>query len=219
MQTRFNSTSMRNLAEQERQFISQRTTSALKSAKERGVRLGSPDPSHRCTGSCKEGENFLRDAEKVAGVIVPLRASGASLKRICEVLNASGARTSRGGHFNQPLVSRMLKRLDAVAWSQGDSPALPFPFHASSDDASLDASAWWRYPISFGENNPLSLSSTVHTSWTREHQIRWTFYWIERCTLLVCLALSLLCWRAERTRKRVSPTTLELLFTIWRQGR
>ncbi len=102
------------LAEQERQFISQRTTSALKSAKERGVRLGAPI-HHIDALAVARKEKALRDAEKVAGVIVPLRASGASLKRICEVLNASGARTSRGGHFNQPLVSRMLKRLDAVA--------------------------------------------------------------------------------------------------------
>ena len=82
-------------SEQERQFISQRTTSALKSAKERGVRLGLIH--HIDALAVARRRSFLRDAEKVAGVIVPLRASGASLKRICEVLNASGARTSRGG--------------------------------------------------------------------------------------------------------------------------
>ena len=58
-------------------------------------------------------QKALEDAQKVAGVIVPLRASGASLKSICETLNASGIKTSRGGAFNQPLVSRMLNETEA----------------------------------------------------------------------------------------------------------
>jgi len=52
---------------------------------------------------------------KVEGVIVPLRQSGASLRSICGVLNASGARTSKGGIFYPPLVSKMLKRLEIAA--------------------------------------------------------------------------------------------------------
>ena len=102
------------LAEQEREFISQRTKSALKSAKERGVRLGAPVQHIDALAQTRK-EKALRDAQKVEGVIVPLRASGHSLKSICEVLNASGAKTSRGGEFNHRLVSRMLKRLEEVA--------------------------------------------------------------------------------------------------------
>jgi len=102
------------LAEQEKQFISQRTTAALQQAKERGVKLGAP-VHHIDALAVARKDKALVDAKKVEGVIVPLRASGASLRRICEVLNASGAKTSRGGQFNQPLVSRMLRRLDAVA--------------------------------------------------------------------------------------------------------
>ena len=102
------------LAEQEKQFISQRTTAALQQAKERGVKLGAP-VHHIDALAVARKDKALVDAKKVEGVIVPLRASGASLRRICEVLNASGATTSRGGQFNQPLVSRMLRRLDAVA--------------------------------------------------------------------------------------------------------
>ena len=104
------------LAEQERQFISQRTKAALKSAKERGVRLGAPVHHIDELAQAKK-EKALKDAKKVEGVIVPLRRSGASLKTICEVLNASGARTARGSLYNQPLVSRMLKRLDVSACS------------------------------------------------------------------------------------------------------
>ena len=96
------------LAEQERQFISQRTKAALKEAKRRGVRLGAPI-HHIDDLAAARKQKALQDAKKVEGVIVPLRRSGASLKTICEVLNASGARTARGAQYNQPLVSRMLK--------------------------------------------------------------------------------------------------------------
>jgi len=98
------------LAEQERQFISQRTKAALAAAKARGVKLGSPTSHYKELAAGKR-QKALDDAKKVEGVIVPLRRSGASLKSICEVLNASGAKTSRGAQYNQPLVSRMLKRL------------------------------------------------------------------------------------------------------------
>jgi DNA invertase Pin-like site-specific DNA recombinase len=98
------------LAEQERQFISQRTKAALQQAKERGVKLGAPVQHIDALAQAKKNK-ALQDAKKVEGVIMPLRRSGASLRSICEVLNASGARTSRGAKYNQPLVSRMLNRL------------------------------------------------------------------------------------------------------------
>ena len=100
------------LAEQEKQFISQRTKAALQQAKERGVKLGAP-VHHIEELAAARKQKALEDAQKVAGVILPLRASGASLKSICETLNTSGIKTSRGGAFNQPLVSRMLSRLEA----------------------------------------------------------------------------------------------------------
>ena len=104
------------LAEQEKCFISSRTRAALASAKARGVRLGAPVHHIDELAQAKK-EKALKDAKKVEGVIVPLRRSGASLKTICEVLNASGARTARGSFYNQPLVSRMLKRLDEIVCS------------------------------------------------------------------------------------------------------
>ena len=102
------------LAEQERHFISQRTKAALQQAKERGVRLGAPVHHIQELAEARK-EKALKDSQKVAGVILPLRKSGATLKTICEVLNASGARTARGAAFNQPLVSRMLKRLEEAS--------------------------------------------------------------------------------------------------------
>jgi len=101
------------LAEQERDFISQRTKAALQAAKERGTRLGAPK-HHIEALSLAKTQKAREEAEKVAGVILPLRKSGASLRGICSALNASGARTSRGKNFHPSLVSRMLMTLEAV---------------------------------------------------------------------------------------------------------
>ena len=101
------------LAEQERDFISQRTKAALKSAKERGVRLGAPVQHLDALAEAKK-QKALENAQKVAGVIVPLHQSGQSLRAICDVLNTSGVTTERGGKFHPSLVSRMLTTLRAV---------------------------------------------------------------------------------------------------------
>lgn len=101
------------LAEQERDFISQRTKSALRAAKERGVRLGAPIHHIDALAKAKQ-EKAIKDAQKIAGVILPLRASGQTLRQICDVLNTSGLETERGAKFHPPLISRMLKVLKAV---------------------------------------------------------------------------------------------------------
>jgi len=102
------------LAEQEKFFIASRTKAALAAAKDRGVRLGAPIHHIEALAVARK-QKALADAQKVAGVILPLRKSGATLKTICEVLNATGTRTARGAEFNQPLVSRMLQRLEEAA--------------------------------------------------------------------------------------------------------
>ena len=89
------------LAEQERAFISQRTTAALQAAKAIGIRLGGPVHHINVLAKAKK-QRALKDARKVEGVIVPLRQSGSSLRTICGVLNALGARTSKGGVFYPP---------------------------------------------------------------------------------------------------------------------
>ena len=101
------------LAEQERDFISQRTKAALQAAKERGTKLGAPI-QHLDILSKARTDKAVKEAQKVSGVILPLRKQGSSLRSICEVLNASGMRTSRGNAFHPSLVSRMLSSLEAV---------------------------------------------------------------------------------------------------------
>ena len=98
------------LAEQERDFISQRTKAALQAAKAKGTRLGAPK-YHLDVLAAARVKKAKREAEQVAGVIIPLRRQGSSLRNICEVLNASGIRTRRGNSFHPSLVSRMLTSL------------------------------------------------------------------------------------------------------------
>lgn len=74
------------------------------------MRLGAPIHHIEALAQAKK-QKALEDAKRMEGVIVPLRQSGASLRTICGVLNASGERTSKGGVFYPPLVSQMLKRL------------------------------------------------------------------------------------------------------------
>ena len=102
------------LAEQERDFISQRTKAALAAAKARGTKLGAPK-HHLDALSAARTEKARKEAKKVSGVIVPLRQAGASLRNICEALNSTGATTSRGTSFHPSLVSRMLTSLDVTA--------------------------------------------------------------------------------------------------------
>jgi DNA invertase Pin-like site-specific DNA recombinase len=98
------------LAEQERDFISQRTRAALSAAKVRGQKLGAP--IHHLENLAKARSlKATADASKVASVILPLRRQGASLREICDALNRTGIKTQRGGKFHPSLVSRMITRI------------------------------------------------------------------------------------------------------------
>ena len=100
------------LAEQERDFISQRTKAALAAAKARGIKLGAP--KHHLDQLLQARKSkALTEARQVAGVIVPLRKQGQTLKQICSVLNTSGLKTARGNRFHPSLVSRMLSTLES----------------------------------------------------------------------------------------------------------
>ena len=98
------------LAEQERDFISQRTKVALAAAKERGIKLGGLRDK---TGARnKAAKQKAQDsAEKLRGVIIPLHNSGESLRKIAATLNNLGLKTARGFEFKPTQISRLIGRL------------------------------------------------------------------------------------------------------------
>jgi DNA invertase Pin-like site-specific DNA recombinase len=98
------------LAEQERDFISQRTKAALKQAKERGVALGGLRDKTMKRNEVWKAQAQDR-AEKLKAIVLPLKAQGETLRGIAIALNEAGIRTTRGGDWQAAQVKRVLDRL------------------------------------------------------------------------------------------------------------
>lgn len=101
------------LAEQEREFISTRTKAALAEAKARGTRLGGLRDKTMQRNAAIQANAEAR-AQKVAGIIMPLRDAGKPLREIAEHLNRAGVQTARGGRWQASQVKRVLDRLSPV---------------------------------------------------------------------------------------------------------
>jgi DNA invertase Pin-like site-specific DNA recombinase len=100
------------LAEQEREFISERTKAALKEAKARGQKLGGlRDKTMKRNEAVRA--NAMARAKKVEGIVVPMRTDGKTLREIAEGLNRAGVQTARGGSWQASQVMRVLERLGA----------------------------------------------------------------------------------------------------------
>lgn len=56
--------------------------------------------------------NAQRRAEKVAGIVQPLREAGKSLRDIAAELNRAGVETARGGSWQPAQVARVLDGLN-----------------------------------------------------------------------------------------------------------
>lgn len=98
------------LAEQEREFISARTKAALAEAKARGTKLGGlRDETMKRNQVVKA--NATARAEKIRGLVVPMRDAGKPLREIAEHLNKAGVATARGGSWQASQVKRVLDRL------------------------------------------------------------------------------------------------------------
>ena len=103
------------LNEQEKDFISSRTKSALRSLKERNPdkKLGAPVHHIKALAKARRAK-ALKEAKRIEGLIVPLKQQGKSLRVICDVLNNSGITTSKGRSFYPSKVSRTLSILEVA---------------------------------------------------------------------------------------------------------
>ena len=101
------------LAEQEREFISLRTKAALAEAKAKGKTLGGLRDKTGLRNAAIQA-NATAGAEKLAGIVVLLRQSGATLREIAEALNRLGVPRARGGAWQASQVVRIIARLKDV---------------------------------------------------------------------------------------------------------
>jgi DNA invertase Pin-like site-specific DNA recombinase len=114
---------MAMVAEEEARLVSVRTRDALKAAKTRGVRLGTPanltDDARRlgAVAGVKVRQAVAEQrAADLAPKIITLRSSGVtSLKAIAAALNADQVPTARGGQWTATQVSRLLAQIDGLA--------------------------------------------------------------------------------------------------------
>lgn len=99
------------LAEQEREFISQRTKAALKEAKARGTKLGGLRDATMKRNKVRQ-DNALSHAKSIEKIVIPMRKQGNSLRTIVGALDLAGIKTPRGGKWNATQVSRVIARLN-----------------------------------------------------------------------------------------------------------
>lgn len=98
------------LAQQEREFISQRTKAALKQAKESGVKLGGLRAGTNARNLAAR-QKANEQAEQYRAELSEMKKNGYSIRQMAYSLNERGIRASRGGEFSVSQVSRLLDRL------------------------------------------------------------------------------------------------------------
>lgn len=104
------------LAQQEREFISQRTKAALAASKKKlGGRRIKKDGTWALDGRIAALKATAdADAARVINFIRPLRDAGRPLREIAEGLQKAGLATPRGGKWTAMQVKRVLDRVEAV---------------------------------------------------------------------------------------------------------
>ena len=106
-------TVMASVAEFEARRISERTTDALKAAKERGQALGAHNPAVAAANSSRAAAATAY-AKKLSPLVLPMRERGDSLRTIADALTASETPTTEGGvatKWSDNGVKRLLARL------------------------------------------------------------------------------------------------------------
>lgn len=115
---------MAQMAQYERERISERTKLALAAARRRGVKLGcplgaQPFEGKREVGAMRAGESHRQRADEWAAkrrpVIAELVAAGHSNSSIARELTSRGITTRRGGSWTATGVARIRARLGLEA--------------------------------------------------------------------------------------------------------
>jgi len=109
---------LRRVAHRAREEASARSRSALRAARRRGVRLGSPRPERGSrVGVARLRARADARAREIAPTLEEIRRSNpdASLRAIAQVLDALGAPTARGGRWGPSGVRNVLRRLERSA--------------------------------------------------------------------------------------------------------
>lgn len=100
------------MSEWERDQISDRTKSALKAAKERGVKLGVRGSVNLKTDLDERIKKSLNYAKNLKGTIDSYLLYGLSQRAIVKELNSVGVRAPLGGEWSLIQLQRILKRFD-----------------------------------------------------------------------------------------------------------
>lgn len=100
------------LAQHERELISKRTKDALKIAKQRGKKLGTPanlTQENRIKGAKKIQEIAQKNVNNLRAfaMIKSLRENGENFSKIASILNENSFNTARGGAFSTKQVQRV----------------------------------------------------------------------------------------------------------------
>lgn len=98
------------LAQRERQLISERTKAGLAVAKQRGARIGNPNPAKALALAQRTIQARKREfAEAALKSIREIQSTGIqSLNRIAGCMNKRGEKTPRGGNWTATAVKRVL---------------------------------------------------------------------------------------------------------------
>lgn len=98
-------------AEHEREMISKRTKESLAVAKERGRRLGNPNPRPASLlGVRKNKSSADKFSETVRPLVESLKMQGLSLRDIAAEMNSRSIKTARGGNWHATTVRNVIGR-------------------------------------------------------------------------------------------------------------
>jgi DNA invertase Pin-like site-specific DNA recombinase len=100
------------VAEQERDWISERTKAGLAAAARRGTKLGNPN-LHKVRGKAIAANRARAKAfaSKLAPVVYEIQKAGVTtLRGMAECLNARGCKTALGKSFTRQAVSKLMQR-------------------------------------------------------------------------------------------------------------